>query len=131
MILELGFTDEECIKAALKELEYPFEIHAEARSLYGYVGDVREQKANIIIRREHVGSASNDIGFLRKSDGSYELIISEYDQNNKQGKLFLKNLKQIYAKNKSIKQIKRAGVKVVSQKTTQEDGKLKIKIRAY
>lgn len=55
------------------------EVHQTARPLYGYQGDVREQTAEVIIRRQYIGSESNDIGFKRQEDGHFEAIISEYD----------------------------------------------------
>ena len=66
------------------------EDHNEATNLYGYQSDRRAQKANIIIRRQHVGGAANDLGFV-KENGTYKAIISDYDSGfyNKQwlGKL--------------------------------------------
>lgn len=56
------------------------EIHETPTNLVGYHGDVRQQKANIIIRRKHIGSASNDIGFLYNEEtNAYDAIISDYD----------------------------------------------------
>jgi len=56
------------------------EVHEDAESLIGFAGDVRSQKANIIVRRRHVGSASNDLGFVKK-DGKYRMIVSQFDKN--------------------------------------------------
>jgi len=56
------------------------EVHDVATNLYGYMGDKREEVANVIIRRRHVGGLSNDIGFILTKDG-YELIISSYDSS--------------------------------------------------
>lgn len=47
--------------------------------LYGYQGDKRNQKANVIIRRKHVGTSANDIGFEKHKDGHYVAHISEFD----------------------------------------------------
>ncbi len=91
------------------------------------MGDLRTQSANIIIRKKNVGSASNDIGFLKKADGTYELIISQYDRHGRAGKKLLEELTQVYAKHKVIKQAKRMGYTVKSQ-SVDEDGKMKIKI---
>jgi len=55
------------------------EIYDDPVGLYGYRGDMRNEKANIIIRRKHVGKASNDIGFAKDENGHYNAIISEYD----------------------------------------------------
>lgn len=68
-LIAMGFTKEH------------IEVHKEATHLYGYRGDKRQQLANIIIRRQHVGGASNDMGFLKKADGTFEAIVSAYDRS--------------------------------------------------
>jgi len=67
---------------ALGFAESEIEVHEEAQNLYGYHGDKREQKANIIIRRKNVGGSSNDIGFAKQADGTYEAIISAFDRGS-------------------------------------------------
>jgi hypothetical protein len=57
------------------------EIHDNAQHLYGYHGDERPETANVILRRKHIGSASNDIGFKLNKNGTYEAIISDYDKH--------------------------------------------------
>jgi len=69
---------------------------------------------------------ANDIGFQKTKSGNYELIISEYDRGGKTGENFLQRMKQIYAKHKTLKQLKRMGKIVTSVKTT-SDGRIKIK----
>jgi hypothetical protein len=71
------------------------EVHETAQHLYGYEGDVREQTAEVIIRREYIGVASNDIGFKRQDDGQFEAVISEYDCQ-KYSQAWLNNLIQRY-----------------------------------
>jgi phage-related tail fiber protein len=56
------------------------EVHDAAQHLFGFRGDVRSQTAEVIIRRQYVGVASNDIGFQRQADGTFTAIISDYDQ---------------------------------------------------
>jgi len=56
------------------------EVHETAQSLYGYQGDVRPETAEVIIRRQYIGSSSNDIGFKRQDDGQFQAIISEFDR---------------------------------------------------
>ena len=55
------------------------EAHETAQNLVGYEGYGRTQSAEIIIRKRHVGRASNDIGFKMTPTG-YKMIISDYDQ---------------------------------------------------
>ena len=106
---------------------YQFEDHKVAQNLHGYAGDIRKQTANIIVRRKNVGSASNDVGFRRKANGKYELIISEYDQGQKNiSENFMQKMKQLYSKYKSLKQLKKMGCPVTSVKIS-SDGRIKIK----
>ena len=67
-----------------------------AENLFGYKGDRRAEVAHVIIKKQHVGSCSNDIGFIRNSDGTYSAIISKYDQG-KYNDAWLKRLKKNYA----------------------------------
>jgi hypothetical protein len=127
--VEIKMKDPDCICSALKELGYPTELHEVAQPLYGYQGDVRPERANIIVRRKHIGSAANDIGFSKNTDGTYEMIISEYDRRASHSGNFMSRLKQMYGVHKTKKFIKRKGYSISSQKTD-ADGKIKIRIRA-
>ena len=72
------------------------ELHETPQPLVGWRGDSRQQTAEVIIRRRHVGQASNDIGFARRPDGSFEAIISEYDRE-RYDEAWLGQLNQRYA----------------------------------
>ena len=67
-----------------------------AENLFGYKGDRRAEVAHVIIKKQHVGSCSNDIGFIRNSDGTYSAIISEFDKS-RYDDAWLKQLKGNYA----------------------------------
>jgi hypothetical protein len=58
------------------------EVYSTPQNLYGYKGDVRPQKAHVIVRRKYVGGVSNDIGFERQNNGYFVAHISEYDHGN-------------------------------------------------
>ena len=75
-----SLTDERYLVEALRELGYEPEVCREGGALIGYLGDERAERAHIIIRRRHLDSASNDIGFARDTSGIYRAIISEYDR---------------------------------------------------
>ncbi len=130
-IVQTEYADAQCIKAALKELGYVFEEHKIAQQLYGYEGRLRQQQANIIIRKQHVGQAANDVGFIKKANGCYELIISQFDsrKGSKSAANLLNKLKQIYSKQVVLKKMKQKGFTVTSIKTN-KDGRLKIKVLA-
>jgi len=76
--------------------EGKLEVYDIPKNLHGFQGDTRPDKANVIIRREHVGSASNDIGFILREDGSYEAIISDYD-SSRYNSNWLNKLQQRYS----------------------------------
>ena len=65
----------------LTEMGYRVETHPEGAALIGYHGDERPERAEVIIRRAQLDSASNDIGFVREKDGRFRAIVSEYDRS--------------------------------------------------
>ncbi len=70
-------TDEECLLSALVDLGFDqakVEVHATPVQLVGYAGDRRGQSANIVIRRQHVGAVSSDVGFLVTAFGYHALV---------------------------------------------------------
>jgi hypothetical protein len=128
VVIEL--TDEGCLVAALSRLGFKgrVEVHREAQPLYGYQGDVRAQKAHVIIRREHVGRAANDLGFERQADGKYRVWVSEYDQKyNKYDETWMGKLKQAYGVEKARAEAKKKGYRVSEQKL--DDGRIRLVLR--
>ena len=104
------------------------EVHDMPVHLYGYQGDRRKQVANVVIRREHVGNSSNDLGFLRKEDGTFEAIISEYDRRSlKYNEGWLNQLNQKYAVTAYTEKLRAKGFKVFSKK--EKDGRVHIDMR--
>jgi hypothetical protein len=104
--------DSESLVEALKILGFTnVEVHDTPQQLHGYRGDLRDQKAHVIIRKQYVGSASNDIGFLKMPDGTYKVWISDYDKSKYNDK-WLTKLKSAYAINKLVKEAKRKGYQV-------------------
>lgn len=76
----IRFTDQSAVLAACRALGFSPEAVPEGRALVDWLGHTDQGRvAHLIIPREQVGSASNDIGFQRQADGSYALIISEFD----------------------------------------------------
>ena len=77
-------------------------MHDEAVNLIGFHGDTRPEKANVIVRRKHIGTAANDLGFVRESDGTYSAIVSDYDRH-KHGAEWMTGLKKAYTEKRLIK----------------------------
>jgi len=84
------FKDRRLLLAALADLGYTVVEEGEALPLCSYQGDRRPETADIVIRRQYVGAASNDVGFARTDQG-YVPVVSEYDQRTlHQGQLLVK-----------------------------------------
>lgn len=123
------FKDRQALLEALVEMGWTrdqIEVHDNAVNLYGYRGDKRTQTAHVIIRRQHMGGCSNDMGFHKNADGTYEAIISEYDRRAANGtakhtggynEKWLKELTQKYTERLYTREAVKKGFKV--QKTVQ------------
>lgn len=93
---DILFKDRRLLLAALTDLGYGEVEEGEALPLYGYQGDRRAETADIVVRREHVGAASNDVGFARTAQG-YVPVVSEYDLRVLHGGQFLAKLRTSYS----------------------------------
>ena len=93
---EITFRDRRLLLAALRELGFAEVEEGEALSLYGYQGDRRPETAELVVRRRHIGPASNDLGFTRTA-GGYTPLISEYDERTLLGGRFLASLRTAYS----------------------------------
>ena len=122
---ETIYRDRDCLVAALNEMGYAtVEVHDEAVALVGYHGDMRSQKANVIVRRQYVGCASNDLGFVKKEDGTYSAIVSDYDSSKHNTKWFT-DLKDKYLDKVTTKEAKKKGLILHSRQVV--NGKLVVR----
>jgi len=130
--IETQFRNPEALLCALMETGQwtaeQIEVHSEPQNLFGYHGDLRSEKANIIIRRKHVGQCSNDIGFSKNEDGTFTAIISEFDKT-KYSEHWTNKLKQSYAF-QAIRLQQEAKGRQVSR-TKLPDGKQRVEIKGY
>ncbi len=111
-IKELGVLVKALADMGLTRLE----VHETPQHLYGYQGDKRPQTAEVIIRRNFIGLLSNDIGFKRTPDGTFEAIISEYDRH-KYSRSWLNRLTQRYAYHAAREKLQAQGFSLVSEET--------------
>ena len=106
------------------------EVHDTAQQLVDYHGqattdlDASGDKANVIFRRNFVGGAANDLGFVKGADGKYSAIASHSDSVKHSAKWFNK-LKDHYNDKVTTKEAKRQGLKLHSR--TVVNGKLIVK----
>lgn len=92
------------------------EINEKGTNLYGYHDDVRSDIANVIIRRKYIGPLSNDIGFVKKTDGTYAAILSDYDRSIGYNEAWLNKVKVKYAEHGLMKQARNKGLRFASRK---------------
>ena len=92
---EYPFRDRRLLLAAPADLGYAEVEEGEALPLVGYQGDRRPETAELVVRRRHLGPASNDLGFARTPRG-YVPILSEYDQRVLHGGHLLVRLRTAY-----------------------------------
>lgn len=131
VVCETEMTDLDVLKEALIDLGVPaghVEVHDVPVALTGYQGDQRQQRANVIIPRRHVGGSSNDIGF-EKVDGKYTVIVSEYDRARGLGKTIHGGIAQAYAKQQVVAMAKRKAGCSITSMATDKDGKVRIRMR--
>lgn len=118
----------EHILQALKDMGFEIvEAYDRPQALIGYEGLARKQKAEIIIRKKHVGFASNDIGFRKNTDGRYEAIISEFDRET-YNKKWLDQLNQRYAYHVAREKMTEKGFDLI-QETVDENNSIRLTLR--
>jgi Protein of unknown function (DUF1257) len=93
---DVVFRDRQLLLDSLSGLGFSSVEEGDELPLFGYAGDRRPETAALVVRRQHIGSASNDLGFARTSDGYYP-IISDYDSRTLLGGRFLPRLRVAYA----------------------------------
>jgi hypothetical protein len=126
------FRDPQALVAALVECgfeESQIEIHEQAVPLYGYQGDVRPQKAHIVIRRQHVGQAANDVGWERQADGTHRVWVSEFDGRHRFDQTMQNRIKQEYAYQVIVRQQRVRG-RTVNRKRL-PSGEIEVTIGGY
>lgn len=127
-----GFKDQRALTEALIAVGFDrsqIETHEEAVALYGYRGDTRPQRAHIIIRRQHVGQAANDVGWEHLPDGTYRAWISEYDSRHRFNAEMQNRIKQEYAYHAVARQQQALGRSV--QRRELENGEIDVVIGGY
>ncbi|MCZ2156672.1 MAG: DUF1257 domain-containing protein [Bryobacterales bacterium] len=100
--MRTAFTDEKYLVEALQDLGYQPEVDREGSRLVGYMGDERAERAQVIVRRRQLDSASNDIGFTRDASGAFQAVISEYDRGIGFDDAWLGRLAQTYKEKQTM-----------------------------
>ena len=93
---DVVFRSRELLLASLAELGFDNVEEGQDLALYGYHGDRRPETAAMVVRRQHVGLGSNDLGFARTVEG-YVPIVSEFDERTLLAGRVLPRLRTAYA----------------------------------
>ena len=98
LLLRTEFRDRAALRAALEAIGLPFEeSRACSLQLRGYENDLRPERANFVIRKQHLNIASNDLGFAwDPKTRSFNTIVSEYDRGVPETTRVLRRLNQEY-----------------------------------
>jgi hypothetical protein len=102
-------TEEGALAAGLQALGYPVEIHKDGAPLFGFQSDERPERAHIIIRRQYLDVASNDIGFVRGPDGRFQAVLSEYDRGIGFDQKWLGRVQQRYKEERTMAMARKKG----------------------
>lgn len=122
---DIQFLDLGLLKAALGDLGFNSVEEGEQLPLYGYRGDQRPERAALVVRRQLLTSASNDLGF-QKTKGGYIPIVSDYDARVLLEGKFLVRLRTAY----NLRVVARVARQVHGTQTVRTEGNLvKITVR--
>jgi len=124
---EIKFKDVECLLQALAGLGFGQVEQGHALVLYGYQGDARPERAELVIRRQHIGGLSNDVGFALR-DGAYVPIVSEYDEHAWMGHDWQVVLKKAYASAAIQKLARMKGGHVVRDEQVGQNRVVKVRL---
>jgi hypothetical protein len=121
-----SYKDEGSLVAGLNAMGYEtVEVHETAQNLVGYHGDLRAEKAHVIVRRKYIDRAANDLGFVKEKDGSFSAIVSAYDSTKHSTQWFI-DLKKKYSEHLLMKTAAKQGCRLVQRKDA--NGKIQIRL---
>jgi hypothetical protein len=127
--------DRECIIAGIKQLGFnPTVLMAgQTQKLRrygpgntGYIG----QEAEIIIPKEQINWASNDIGFRREANGKFTVIASVAGEYNELGPKWIVKMKQAYSEQKLMAMYREHGYTSFERKEIQTENGTEVSILA-
>ncbi len=96
-VLTTRISDPHYLAEAIADMGYQeVEVYDQPQPLLDFQGEERKQRAEVIVRRQHLGWVSNDLGFCRQHGGTMNAIISDYDRD-KHNKGWMQELTRRYA----------------------------------
>lgn len=86
----------QALDAAAEEHGFQWEENDAPAHLNGYHGDMRKETAEYIIRRTWIGRSSNDLGWKKQTDGTFQAIVSGFDTRNGKAMDYVKSVNDGY-----------------------------------
>lgn len=76
--IQTGVRSEAELARALTQMGLKhIEVHADAQPLHDWIGRPTDVLANVIVRRKELGASSDDLGFVRNANGTFDLLASD------------------------------------------------------
>ena len=96
-VLTTRISDPHYLVEAIADMGYQeVEVYDQPQPLIDHQGQATKQRAEVIVRRKHIGWLSNDVGFCRQRNGTMNSIISDYDRD-KHNEGWMQELTRRYA----------------------------------
>lgn len=126
--IKTRIVDSQALVAALNDVGFnQVEAFDAAQPLIGFAGRSSQQKAEVIIRKKVVGNLCSDLGFKRDADGTFDLVIDDYDTQEYSQK-WLDKLTQRYAYHVAKTKLEEQGFSLVAEETG-ERGQIHLVLR--
>lgn len=110
------FRDQDALVEALTAFGMRPTLHAEAIQLINYLGRATDQRAHVVVTRDQIGNAANDLGFERLPNGNFRAHISDYDSGHSGLDAdFVEQLTQRYAYHLTVNTLAKQGFAVSAQ----------------
>ena len=113
--IQTKMADLEALTYAVESMGFKVKV-GKNQSLYNYLGEKTSLTADLVIPKRQITSASNDIGFSQENDGTYKLIISDYDKTIPKTRDFPEQIKQRYAYFKVKKELMLENKEIIQEK---------------
>jgi len=128
-IYKTQFVSAEHLVQALNDMGFnQVNVYDKPVQLEGWLGDQRKNRAEIVIPRHFISSASNDMGFKLNAEGSYEAIISDYDRGQRLDQHWLNKLTQRYAYHVAIDMLQQQDFQLIEE-INNEDQTIHLSLR--
>jgi len=115
-VIDTQLVSAEQLVLALRDVGFDkVECHDKPQPLVGFEGLRREQRAEIIVRKQHLDAGSNDIGFARGADGRFSALVSDFDRARFGGPWLMK-ITQRYAYHVTREKLAEQGFDLVEER---------------